>query len=174
MKTAMILMLLIFGKFLFAQQYVNPPGLDKFAGTWQYTNRSDTVTLKCMVRYFNAGPSLYIKGAFFYYSFKQGNAVIRINLYNTTSDDKADFGGTKPYGISLDTLEVAGRDELKRKIEEGYIIHNGAYELKFTRVPGLTGGGLNVYSNGQEPLPGYTLPSVMVFIKVVPPEVPSD
>lgn len=106
--------------------------------------------------------------ALIYFASKTGSNVIWDNFNNYNNDQIADFGGNEPYGPNLDTLEIIGRDKLKRKTDEGYlIINSGGNQLTFVRDIGISGGGLSHHAPGQGPLPGYTWPAVIVFDKIV-------
>lgn len=165
-KILSILILLGIGLYLRAQEYSNPPGTDKFAGIWVYINGIDTIKLKAVARYVEY-PDVQARVLDFYYTYKQGNSILWDNIINSSDTKKRDLGGSRPYGGSnYDTLEVAGRDKLKRKKEEGYIIINSAGDqLTFKRDIGMRGGGVRFHTIGQEPLPGYTLPATFTLTK---------
>ncbi len=165
-KTLYILILLGVSLSLTAQEYSNPPGTDKFAGTWVYINGIDTIKFKVVARYVEY-PDVHARVLDFYYTYKQGNSIVWDNIINSSDTKKRDLGGARPYGgANYDTLEVAGRDKPKRKTDEGYIIINSAgNQLTFKREIGLRGGGVRFYTTGQEPLPGYTLPSIFTLTK---------
>jgi len=165
-KILSIIILLGASLSLKAQEYSNPPGIDKFVGTWVYINGVDTIKLKAVARYVEF-PGIQARVLDFYYTYKQGNSIVWDNIINSPDHKKSDFGGARPYGgANYDTLEVAGHDKLKRKTDEGYIIINSAGDqLTFKRDRELSGGGVNFYNPGQEPLPGYTLPSTFILTK---------
>ncbi|HMK03549.1 MAG TPA: hypothetical protein VK489_05135 [Ferruginibacter sp.] len=169
MKTLLLIAAIIISSLnVRAQEYFNFEGMDKFAAVWEFANGPDTIRLYCSVRY--VGSDLKIKSALLYYTYKQGNTIIWDNFSNANNDDRADFGGTRPYGPNKDSLVIMGRDQLKRKRDEGYIVINAAgTQLKFVRDIGITGGGISHSAAGQGPLPGYTLPSPIIFIKGVLP-----
>lgn len=170
-KYCFLLTTIIFltNKNLQAQEYINPSGLDKFGGYWRYINGEDTITLNCAVRYLDHG-TVFIKSAGFYYSYKQGASYSKGNIMLPLSNGVSDFGGTKPYGTNLDTLEFAGRDDLKKKTDEGYVVINAAgNQLKFVRDLEISGGGLRTPG-----LPGWTIPSGIIFTRYTVQQSPGD
>lgn len=159
----------------YSQQYYNSPGINKFSGYWRYIDGSDTLTMQCVVRYFEFSSENFVQGANFYYSYKQGSSLIYNNLENENDIQGANFGGAKPYGPNLDTLQFAGRDHLKRKRDEGYVVINAANnQLKFVRDPEITGGGIQYHSSDNPPLPGWTIPSGIVFTRYTIPPTGGD
>lgn len=162
----LVIILLTLVKNTTAQEYINRPELDKFSGFWHSINGNDTIRLACFARYIGNN-DVKLKTALLYFEVKQGSQQIWANFTNATNDNLADMGGAKCNGSNKDTLIVVGKDFLKRKNDEGILIINAnATQLKFVRKIGITGGGLNVYKQGQEPLTGYTLPSEIVFTKI--------
>lgn len=169
MKTIFLIITILFTHSTNAQQYFSHPGLDKFAGTWQYINGQDTIMLKSVVKYFDFG-DIKVKGALFYYTYKSGNSIIWNNLQNSSNDNLGDFSGSLPFGSSLDSLKIGGTDKLKRKTDEGLMIINSlGNQLTFIRDIGINGGGVNFYAPGEGPLPGFTLPATIIFTKYVRP-----
>lgn len=170
MKSILFFGMLFITTSIYSQQYTTPPGLDKFVGTWQYINATDTITFKSSARYAGGG-DIFLKGLYFYYNYKSGSNIIYSNLVNFSINKKGDFVGTKPYGgTGLDTLVLKGMDKLKRRRDEGYLIINSTgTQLTFIREIGISGGGLYGNEPGQGPLPGFTLPSPIIFTKVVIP-----
>jgi hypothetical protein len=153
-----------------AQEYINPPGLDKFQGYWRHINGADTIMLQAVVRYIEYAPSKNLRAVSFYYSFKQASIYLYNNLPNSSNFQLTDFGGTKPNGSDLDTLEFGGRDQLKDKVVRGYVVINAAgNQLKYIRDMNVGGGGL--YTPG---LPGWTLPSGIVFTRYTIPPTSGD
>lgn len=153
-----------------AQEYISPPGLDKFEGYWRYINGQDTITLNCAVRYLNPAEGLFMRGAGFYYSYKQGNSFIKGSIMLPFSNGTSDFGGSKPYGPNLDTLVFAGRDRPKNKVVEGYVaINRAGNQLTYVRDMNISGGGLRTPG-----LPGWTLPSGIVFSRYTIPPTGGD
>jgi hypothetical protein len=144
--------------------------LDKFTGIWQSVNGTDTIKMKCVTHYLGNG-NVQIKVLRCSYTYKSGCTVIRDNMNHTGLYQGADFGGTRPEGMQLDTLIIAGKDKLRRKDDEGYLVyHAGNNQLKFIRKIGVSGGGITVYDAGQPPLPGFTLPATIIFEKyMIPP-----
>jgi hypothetical protein len=153
-----------------AQEYINPPGLDKFQGYYRHINGADTIMLQCVVRYVAFADNQYVRGADFYYSYKQGNQFIKGSATFSSTANQYDFGGTKPYGPDLDKLVFGGLDPLKNKKEEGYLVINAAgTQLKYVRDMNINGGGLRTQG-----LPGWTLPSGIVFTRYTIPPTGGD
>lgn len=168
MKYIILIIFIFFTLASDAQEYINPAGLERFSGTWRHISGYDTITFKSYTKYVG-GPEIYIKGLVFYYDYKRGTKIILSNIINYSITGKGDYSGTRPSAhIGIDTLKIAGRDKLKRKKDEGYLIINVANnQLTFKRDIGIFGGGLSFYKTGEESLSGYTLPDVFILNKVV-------
>lgn len=97
-----------------------------------------------------------------------GTTIITDNLLGTSGN----FIGAKPASLKLDSLIIGGKDQLKKKIDEGYlVVATDNSQIKFIRSIGINGRGMYLYPAGQEPLSGFTLPAVFILKKVEIPKV---
>jgi hypothetical protein len=167
----LVIAISLYPKISNCQQYINRPELNKFGGLWQFVDGQDTILLKCGISYVGNEYTM-IQGALFYYTYKQGSLVVWNNQVNSANKFSADFVGGDTNGANNDSIIVIGKDRLKNKTDEGFFIFNSSLnQLKWVRRIGINAGGLNVHTPGQTPIPGYTLPAVLIFTKYVPPIV---
>jgi hypothetical protein len=178
MNKAILLALVIILKFttVNAQQYYNVPGLEKLQGYWRYINNTDTVTMQIVVKYIEISGNYY-KGADFYYSYKQGAHFIVNNVPSSAITRSRNYGNSSlMYGPNLDSLNFSGKDPLKNnKYDAGYVAINAAgNQLSFVRDLNINGGGVQYYPPDRPPLPGWTLPSGIVFTRYTIPPTGGD
>ncbi len=143
------------------------PGLNKFAGTWTYTQGTDTVILKLKKEniFFNFGGGFTMDVISGCYSYKKGKQLIENNLpyfnqarnHNTAIIAGNDDGGFEIKGIIGDKLK-------KRKQKITMLLSTDLNTLNVTlQFP--EGLCLNC-------IPGRTLPEKMVFeregAKIIP------